>query len=154
MKKRENDRISALFLGVVAIGICLGSLKLSLGEFQKPGPGFFPFLIGCVLGILSFLVFWQSFKRVAGDEKKAFWPNPRRSLKMSYILIALILYALGMNYLGFLFSTLLFLGFLLKAIEPQPWPVVLFASILGTIIFYGIFKIWLDIPFPPGVFGL
>jgi hypothetical protein len=153
MKKREKDRISALFWVVVAIGICFGSVRLSLGGLHKPGPGFFPFLVGSILGILSFLIFLQSFKALPGDEKRAFWPNPKRSLKMTYILIALILYALGMDYLGFLFSTLLFLGFLLKAIEPQRWSVVLSGSILGTILFYGVFKYWLDIPFPTGILG-
>lgn len=153
MKKREKDRISALFWVVVAIGICFGSVRLSLGGLHKPGPGFFPFLIGSILGILSFLIFLQSFKALPGDEKRAFWPNPKRSLKMTYILIALILYAIGMDYLGFLFSTLLFLGFLLKAIEPQRWSVVLSGSMLGTILFYGVFKYWLDIPFPTGILG-
>ena len=153
MKKREKDRISALFWVVVAIGICFGSVRLSLGGLHKPGPGFFPFLVGSILGILSSLIFLQSFKALPGDEKRAFWPNPKRSLKMTYILIALILYALGMDYLGFLFSTLLFLGFLLKAIEPQRWSVVLSGSILGTIVFYGVFKYWLDIPFPTGIPG-
>jgi putative tricarboxylic transport membrane protein len=124
-----------------------------LGGLHKPGPGFFPFLVGSILGILSFLIFLQSFKALPGDEKRAFWPNPKRSLKMTYILIALILYALGMDYLGFLFSTLLFLGFLLKAIEPQRWSVVLSGSIFGTILFYGVFKYWLDIPFPTGILG-
>ena len=153
MKKREKDRISALFWVVMAIGICFGSVRLSLGGLHKPGPGFFPFLVGSILGILSFLIFLQSFKALPGDEKRAFWPNPKRSLKMTYILIALILYALGMDYVGFLFSTLLFLGFLLKAIEPQRWSVVLSGSILGTILFYGVFKYWLDIPFPTGILG-
>ncbi len=153
MKKREKDRISALFWVVVAIGICFGSVRLSLGGLHKPGPGFFPFLVGSILGILSFLIFLQSFKALPGDEKRAFWPNPKRSLKMTYILIALILYALGMDYLGFLFSTLLFLGFLLRAIEPQRWSVALSGSILGTILFYGVFKYWLDIPFPTGILG-
>jgi len=153
MKKREKDRISALFWVVVAIGICFGSVRLSLGGLHKPGPGFFPFLVGSILGILSFLIFLQSFKALPGDEKRAFWPNPKRSLKMTCILIALILYALGMDCLGFLFSTLLFLGFLLKAIEPQRWSVVLSGSILGTILFYGVFKYWLDIPFPTGILG-
>jgi putative tricarboxylic transport membrane protein len=153
MNEREKDRISALFWVAISIGICCGSIRLSLGEFHKPGPGFFPFLLGFALGTISFLIFFQSFKRIPRDEKKAFWPNPQRSLKMTYILIALILYALGMNSLGFLPSTFLFLGFLLKAVEPQRWSVVLSGSILGTIFFYGIFQYWLDIPFPSGIFG-
>jgi len=153
VNKREKDQISALLGVAIAVGICFGSIKLSLGEYHKPGPGFFPFLLGSALGAISILIFFQTFKKMTVDEGKPFWPNPQRSLKMTYILIALILYALAMNYLGFPLSTLLFLGFLLKAVEPQRWSVVLSGSILGTIFFYGVFQYWLDIPFPSGILG-
>jgi putative tricarboxylic transport membrane protein len=153
MKKREKDQISALFLLAAALAICLGSFRLSLGEVKKPGPGLFPFLIGSILGVLSLLIFMRSSKGISKEEEGALWPHPQRSLKMTYILVALIVYAVGMSYLGFFLSTLLFLGFLLKGIEPQRWSVVLSVSIIGTIIFYGIFKYWLDIPFPEGILG-
>jgi putative tricarboxylic transport membrane protein len=153
MNKRERDRMSALFWLVVAVGICSGSIRYSLGSFQKPGPGFFPFLGGAVLGILSFFVFLQTFKGLPGDERKALWSNPKGTLKVVYIFIALILYTIGMNYIGFFFSTLLFLGFLLRGIEPQRWSVVLAWSIISTIASYGIFKYTLDLQLPGGILG-
>lgn len=153
MNKRERDRMSTLFCLVAAIGICFGSIRLSLGSFRQPGPGFFSFLAGAILGILSFLVFLQSFKGLSGNERKAFWPNPKRTVKMIYVFIALILYAIGMEYLGFFFSTLLFLGFLLRGIDPQRWLVVLAVSIFSTILSYGIFQYWLDVQLPVGFLG-
>jgi putative tricarboxylic transport membrane protein len=153
MNRRERDRVSALFFLIVTIGICFGSIRLSLGDIHSPGPGFFSFLIGIVLGILSLLVFFQSFKGLAGDEGKVAVLNPKRGLKMIYVLIALYLYAIGMNYLGFSISTFLFLGFLLRYIDPQRWSVVFAVSILSSIIAYGIFKYWLDVALPAGIFG-
>jgi putative tricarboxylic transport membrane protein len=153
MNKRERDRITALVWLVVAIAICFGSVRLSLGNFHHPGPGFFSFVSGAVLGILSLVVFFQSLRKQAGDKRKAFWPNPGRGLKMTYVVIALILYAIGMNYLGFSLATLLFLGFLLRGIDPQRWRVVFAWSILGTIICWGIFKYWLDVQLPGGIVG-
>ena len=153
MNRRERDRISTLVWLVVAIGICFGSVRLSLGNFHRPGPGFFSFLSGAVLGILSILVFLQSFKEQSGDTKTAFWPNSRRGLKMAYVVIALVLYAIGMNYLGFSLSTLLFLGFLLRGIDPQRWRVVIAWSVLGTIVSYWTFKYWLDVQLPGGIIG-
>jgi len=153
MNRRERDRISTLVWLIVAMAICFGSVKLSLGNLHRPGPGFFSFLSGAVLGILSILVFLQSFKEQSGDIRKAFWPNPRRGLKMTYVVIALVLYAIGMNYLGFFLSTLLFLGFLLRGIDPQRWGVVFAWSILGTIISWGIFKYWLNVQLPGGIVG-
>ena len=153
MNKRERDRITSLVLLFAAVAICIGSLRLSLGALRTPGPGFFSFLAGAILGILSFVLFLRSFKGGGEEERKAFWPNPRRGLKMTYVVIALFLYAIGMDYLGFFTCTLLFLGFLLKGIEPQKWPVVLAGSILSTAISYGIFKYWLDVPLPGGIAG-
>jgi putative tricarboxylic transport membrane protein len=153
MNKGERDRISSLVWLVVAIAICFGSVRLSLGNFHRPGPGFFSFLSGAVLGILSILVFLQSFKEQPGDIRKAFWPNSRRGSKMAYVVIALILYSIGMDYLGFSLSTLLLLGFLLRGIDPQRWRVVFAWSILGTIFCWGIFKYWLGVQLPGGIVG-
>ena len=71
---------------------------------------------------------------------------------MACLVFALVLYAIGMNYIGFFFSTLLFLGFLLRSIDPQRWSVVLTVSVLATVISYGIFQYWLDVQLPTGLF--
>ncbi len=152
MNKRERDRISSLFWLVLSLGICIGSFRLSLGDIHRPGPGFFSFLAGAILGILSFLVFiQQSFKEHPADERKYFWPNPQRSLEMTFVIIALILYAIGMNYLGFFISTLLFLGFLMRGVGSQRWIVVFTWSILTTILSYVIFQCWLNVQLPRGI---
>lgn len=153
MNKRERDRGSALFWLVVAIGICYGSLKLSLGELRRPGPGFFSFMAGALLGTFSLLAFFQSFVGLSGDEKQTLLPNPHRVLKMAYVYVALTLYAIGMNYLGFFLATLLFLGFILRGIDPQRWRVVIPVSILSTIVAYAVFQYWLEVQLPTGILG-
>lgn len=153
MNKAERDRISALVWLGVAAGICFGSMRLSLGDLHRPGPGFFSFLSGAILGIFSFLSFVQSLKSRPGGVSKSFWSNPQRRLKMGFAILALILYAIGMNYVGFFFSTLLFLGFLFRGIDPLPWSVVFGGSILGTTASYALFKYWLDVQLPGGILG-
>ena len=153
MKATGRNRISALvFLGI-SLAICLGSIKLSLGSFHKPGSGFFPLLTGACLGVCSILVFLKSYKRPEGYEKRDFFSNKRGLLKIGYVILALFLYAIGMNYFGFVLSTLLFLGFLLRGIDPKPWSTVISVSILATAASYWIFKIWLDVQFPTGIIG-
>jgi hypothetical protein len=153
MDKRERDRISGLFWIGVAIAVCYGSFKLSLGDFRRPGPGFFSFLSGMVLGVLSLFVILQSFKDRNGIGEKAFWENSRRGMKMIGVIMALFLYGGGMNYLGFSFSTLLFLGFILRGIFVQRWSIVIGSSALVTTVSIGIFKYWLGVPLPEGIFG-
>jgi hypothetical protein len=153
MKATGRNRISALvFLGISLV-ICLGSIKLSLGSFRKPGSGLFPLLIGACLGICSSLVILKSYKKRASEEKRDFFSNMRGFLKIGYVILALFLYAIGMNYVGFVLSTLLFLGFLLRGIDPKPWPTVISVSILATAACYWIFKHWLDVQFPTGIIG-
>ncbi len=153
MNQREKDRLGAVILVMVAIGICYGSFKLSLGGFRTPGPGFFSFLAGLILGLLSLFCFFMSFRSQPGDERKPFWPHPKRTFKMSYIFIALIVYVFGMHYIGFGLATFLFLGFLLRGIEPQRWSVVIAVSIMGVAVTYGVFQFWLGMQLPTGLLG-
>jgi putative tricarboxylic transport membrane protein len=148
-----KERLSLLMWLAVAAAICFGSVRLSLGALQKPGPGFFPFLAGAVLGLFSLLSLLQSFKGPPEDEKAEVWPKARRALRIASVILALILYAIGMNYLGFTLSTLIFLGFLLRGIDPQRWVVVLAVSIFGTTFSYGIFQFWLGAQLPKGPWG-
>ncbi len=153
MNQTERDRMGAGILIAAAVGICYGSVRLTLGGFHSPGPGFFSFLAGIVLGLLSLISFVQSFKEMPGDERKPFWPNPRRTFKMAFVFAALILYVVVMEYLGFCLTTFLFLGVLLRAIEPQRWSVVFSTSILGVLVSYGVFQYWLDMQLPRGFLG-
>ena len=153
MNRKVRERLSLLMWLAVAVAICFSSAKLSLGALRKPGPGFFPFLTGAILGLFSLLALLQSFKGLSKDEKEEVWPKARRALKISSVILALILYGIGMNYLGFTLSTLIFLGFLLRGIDPQRWVVVLAVSIFGTVLSYGIFQIWLGAQLPKGPWG-
>jgi len=149
----NRDRLSSLICMVISALICFGSIKLSLGRIQNPGPGFFSFIAGAVLGILSIAVFLRNFRSSAKEERNFFWPDLRRGLKLICACIALILYAIGMNLLGFFFSTILFLGFLLRAIGSQRWSLTIYISILGSALSYVIFQFWLDVPLPKGIWG-
>ena len=148
----KKDRLSSPFFLFLAIGICIGSLKLDIGTLHAPGPGFFSFLAGAILGLLSLSVFIQSFKSASAGETERFWPAGEGGGKrILFALIVLILYGIGMNYIGFFISTLLFLGAFLRIVGRQRWPTVLLVSLFGTLVSYGIFDFWLDISFPVGV---
>ena len=72
---------------------------------------------------------------------------------MAWVVVALVLFAVGMDYLGFCLGTALFLGFLLKAVDPQRWTTVCAVAILGAAITYGVFQYWLNVPLPEGFWG-
>lgn len=150
MSKEEGS--SLVWLGL-AILICIGSLRLSLGSFQNPGPGFFPFIAGLVLGVLAATVYFQARRAASSaSETKGLWTNPGGVKKIVLTTIALLAYAIGMDYVGFLISTFLFFVVLLRTIEPQRWGLVILESLLASGISYCIFEIWLRAQLPRGIF--
>lgn len=151
---KTNDRRTSLFWLGIAVLICLGSLRLSLGDLRHPGPGFFSFLAGTILGILSIFLFFQSIQKGPKEKKETFWPNRQGARQMTWMVITLIFYVIAMNYVGFFFSTLLFLGFLLRGIGRQKWPAVIVVTTLATFVSYLIFQYWLDVQLPRGFLGV
>jgi putative tricarboxylic transport membrane protein len=145
---------SLVWLGI-AIYICAGSLSLSLGSFHNPGPGFLSFYAGLILGGLALVVHLQSRKAPSAKrEPEPIWRNRQRGWKMVLTVLALLVYALGMNYLGFLISTFIFLAFLLRVIEPQRWSVALLGSLAASGVFYLVFEMGLQSQLPKGLFPI
>ncbi len=58
-----RDLVSGLFWLAVAIFAAVQGLSLNLGSLNRPGPGFFPFWGGVVLGVLSVVLIVRSFRR-------------------------------------------------------------------------------------------
>jgi putative tricarboxylic transport membrane protein len=66
---------------------------------------------------------------------------------------ALFISILIFESLGFIISTILFVGFLFKCIEKKGWFITILASLLMTFASYYIFKVWLQAELPKGIFG-
>ena len=149
----DKDKGSSLAWLGVGLLICVGSVRLSLGSLHNPGPGFLPFLTGVLLAGLSFIDYLR-LSRASSPEKetKPVWTDRGRGFKMFLTVIALLAYAVGMEYLGFLLSTVIFIGFLLRVIEPKRWSIVILSSFLTAVISYCIFELWLQTQLPKGPF--
>jgi putative tricarboxylic transport membrane protein len=148
-----TQKLSSLFWLTLGILICIGSFRLNLGSFRNPGPGFLPFICGALLAGLSFVYFLQEGRsRDAKVEKKPFIVDRRRTWKAALTLITFLVYAIGMEYLGFFVSTIIFLIFLFWVVASQRWYVVIFGSILTSVATYIVFGTLLNSPLPKGIF--
>ena len=145
-----SDRWSGSFWLLLSILICIESYRLGIGSFHAPGTGFFPFWVGMVFGALSLLLLVLTFvregKRV-GISEKVQW----RSIIL--VLASLFLYAVVLEKIGFVVSTLLFIGALLMITERKKWYVVAIVAILSTLAFYIVFQVWLQSNLPKGILG-
>lgn len=144
------DLVSGIFWLLFSIVAILESCRLHLGSWQKPGSGFLPFVAASFLGILSLILSLQALvarkKTVQGEA----WPPSRGWPKAAFVLLVLLGYALGLEKLGFIVTTFLFLFLLLKSIEPQRWGRTLIFSLLVSFLSYVLFQTWLKAQLPAG----
>ncbi len=139
---------------ILGLAVCLGSLQYKLGTPASPGTGFMPFLAGAAICFFSGIgLIHSTLRRRQGEGwapvlKGVFWKNA------IIILISLLAYALLLFPLGFVITTTLFIAFLLRAIVPQRWSVVIACSILTAAISYLIFEVWLKAQLPKGPLGI
>jgi putative tricarboxylic transport membrane protein len=146
----KADRISGPFWFIFSVFISYESYKLGLGALRHPGPGFFFFWTGIVIASLSLVVIVRSFKKRPGEEAIPSIFGKWNMTKLVLVLISLFLYALLMEWLGFLIVTLLLFIFLLGAIEKKRWPIVVLVSLIVTALSYLIFEVGLQSQLPKG----
>jgi putative tricarboxylic transport membrane protein len=144
-----RDLVSAFFWLAVAIYVSYeGFTKLKLGTLRQPGPGFFPFWGGLLLGACALILLVRSLK---SRERLASGAIPWPALIM--VLGALLGYLLFLEMLGFIIVTLLFLLALFCFAEIG-WIKHVAWSAIATSLVYALFKLWLKVPLPSGLLGL
>lgn len=66
--KSQRDFLSGLMFTVVGIAFAVGATNFDVGSAARMGPGYFPLLLGVVLGVLGLVVTFQSMRgRAAPD---------------------------------------------------------------------------------------
>ena len=146
----------AIFLLIFGIFICVEARKLEIGQIVKPGPGFFPFWLGFVLVIVSLTLMIKVSRRKV-DPSLALSERPweiRHTGKILFSSVAMALYALFLEDLGYILSTFFLMVFLFRAIGSQRWLIAIGGPISASLITYLIFKIWLQVQLPAGFFGM
>lgn len=89
----------------------------------------------------------------ADDGLQSLFANKTGALKAAAIIVALLIYALTMEHLGFILSTTLFIAFLLWLVERQRWYVIVFGAVSSSMATYLVFKVWLETALPIGLLG-
>lgn len=148
---KKPDRFSSTFWLIFSIFVCFESYRLDIGDFHNPGPGFSPFLMGAVFGILSIILLILSF--IQKDEVEAVFEKIRWK-SVILVLAALFIYSIFLEKIGFVGTTFLFVVILLGVIEGKKWYIVIFAGIASALLSYIIFQLWLQSQLPKGIFGL
>ncbi len=120
-----------------------------MGKLKHPGPGFLPFGLAIVLILFSLILIFSS-KSKKGSAPAPFWPH-RTWFRPLLGVAILILFALAVDWLGFLITTFIFLVIWMGVIERIRWTTILTVSIGTTAALYLIFALFLDVPLPLGI---
>ena len=118
-----------------------------MGRVKHPGPGFLPFGLAICLIALSLGLIFKN--RKGNTSSTPFWPR-RAWFRPLLGVTSFIFYALVIQRLGFLLSTLLFLIIWMRLIERVRWRTLIGISIGTTAGLYFIFVFFLDVPVPMG----
>ena len=149
----HRDRISSLVLLVFSFLTCVGSYRLpvGIGSWHDPGPGFFPFWAGIIMGILSFAAYMKAL-RIKGEDIGP-WYSREKWRKVLLIMAVIAGYALVLETLGFVLSTFLLLFTLFKVAEDQGWWVSVGGSLVVAVVSFVVFDRWLKLQLPKGFWG-
>ncbi len=145
------DRISGFFWLFFGMLVSIESARLGIGTLYKPGPGFVFFYAGIFVSIMALVILVRALaaRSVKGLQEKIFGGQNIR--KAAYVLIAVFVYALLMEKLGFIPVTLMLFLYILAVIERKRWYVALFTSVAVTAAAYLIFETALQSQLPKGI---
>jgi len=148
--KRLNQATSLSLMGF-SILIITSSLKLGVGSLQAPGPGFMGFLVSILLVILSLIILIQESKRGSGEKASFGWEN---LFKPFIITVALCIYALIFDTLGFLLSSFILMTVMLLISNPKKWYYHMLVAFIIVNVSYLVLCKLLRVVFPVGIFRI
>ncbi len=151
-------QVASLVFVALSIFILIHSFSYPYHDRLGPGPGFFPFWMSIITGLLSLGLFLQTtFAKSAQSESaenKSFFPKQEGAIRIFMILGALGMVLVLLNPIGFRISLLLFLLFLPFALGVRNWLLIILVAVLGSFGVFHAFYYWLKVPLPIGFFGI
>jgi len=144
----HGSKFPPIFFFFFSSYICYQSTGLGLGSWRKPGPGFLSFWSGVVLGVLALVVLFQSWK-LKEDEEESKTRSSWRGKILCFV--SLLVFVLLLNTLGFIPTSFLFMGFLIKIVERKSWATAGLIAFAVALASYGLFEICLHSQLPKGI---
>lgn len=145
MRRRDLAAAAVLLgFGLFAVTQALG---LRFGTVVAPGPGFFPLCLAvglCLTSLGLFVSAWRS-------ELHPVAAAGGRPFPVIGTLAGLFVYALVLEWLGYLLATFGLLAFFFMVLQRQSWLVAVGGAAATALVSYLVFKIWLGVNLPGGL---
>ena len=150
---KKLDYISGSVLLGFSLVLFFVARKLPLMSEFAPGSGFLPTLLSGLLVLLSLMIiiraWWQNrHVKTSHEPPKILGPDKKKYFSYLGLFFA---FSLFFAELGYLLSTVLFLGFSLKYLEKQSWKTTFGVVIISGLVSHFLFAKFFSIPLPKGV---
>ena len=148
------ERIGGLFWLLFGGAAVYGGLGLGLGTMQEPGSGFLTVVAGSFVGAMALIVILQSYKadhsaqvRIKDLWKGVLWHR-------AVAIVGLIfLFIFSFETIGFFVCSFLLLVVIMRWLEGLEWSMCLIVPSVATVTTYIVFKKFMNISLPAGIFG-
>lgn len=149
---KNSERIPSIIFFLLSLFVCQQSIGYGIGTLRQPGPGFLAFSAGTGMGVFALWLLVQSLLSKEQQDKGAGDEKYLKNDKFILISLSLFGYAIAVVWFGFLFSTFIFIIFILRIVESEKWWRTLLTAAFVTIGNYMLFVGWLDLSLPEGIF--
>lgn len=130
---------------IAIVWIQQGIVRYNFWQDGKPGGGFVPVLFATiVLGAALAILIREVFGKKENKHKYAFEPSAFMPV------VAAVLGAFMIQVVGIVLATFLFTSIWMRFLSKYSWVKTLLSSVLFTLFIWGIFGLWLRVPFPQG----
>jgi putative tricarboxylic transport membrane protein len=147
--KRYHPIVIVVWIGL-SLFVMFLSHKLGLGKLRNPGPGLMPFVLGGLFFVSSACLLIVEFVRGSVEDIPMKEQKEINTKKIILVTVALTLYGLLLEKIGFPVSTFLLL-FLLFRFMTLKWITSLVSSAVTVAVTYVSFT-YLGVRLPSGIF--
>jgi putative tricarboxylic transport membrane protein len=149
MDKHEMA-FTSLWMGI-GLFVSVYSYTLGVGGIGSPGPGFFPFFLGCLFFLMSaFHGCKLAFRKNKERREKSEGESRTHIMKLGLLVFSLLMYALLLDVLGYQITTFFVLVLLFKIAGNKSWLKVILYSGISLAATY-LFFTYLGVRFPMGI---
>ena len=151
---KRGWQVATVALLVLFAFFAYESLQLSLRDAIGPGPGFFPFWLSVLGGVLGLILLIQ-VKLGRVDLGAATLTFDRAGVRgVVLIVVGLIAATALLDLAGFRLSMLIFNAYVLVALGVRNWIVIAIFAGAGSFGVYHVFYDLLKVPLPEGILGI
>jgi hypothetical protein len=145
MIKSQRDFVAGLMFVVIGVAFAVGATNYAFGTSAKPGPGYFPLILGVILAALGAIELFKALtiESDGGDPIGAIAWRP-----LLLILGAVILFGFTLPRLGMVLAIPLLITIASLAGDEFEWKSVVVLSIALTLGCWGVFVKGLGLTIP------